>query len=60
MGDHRVDGTFKGLAKLVDPPVKVTVTGTLGKAQRQQFKKELIKLLAQKKWNLTVTVTPDT
>jgi len=57
MGQHRVDGIFKGLAKLKDPPIKVTITGTLAKNQRQKFRKALATLA--KRFGLDVTVTPD-
>jgi uncharacterized membrane protein YgcG len=57
MGQHRVDGIFKGLAKLKDPPIKVTIAGSLAKNQRQKFRQELAKLA--QKFGLQVTVGPD-
>lgn len=41
MGLHRVEGTFDGLAKRNDPPLKVTFAGSLDKEQRAQFRIDL-------------------
>jgi len=57
MGDHDVEGSFKGLGRPIDKPhvKKFRIGGGLGRQRNIEFRKDLAKLL--KKYNLDVEPT---